>query len=148
MEIKKTLPLVFSELLKTYIDKEICICCLEGQMNFFGKLLKVRKNSIILLEKDKSKYSIAIENIYCFQPTLAYSLHPETQFTQPNTILSQDLHRYLGKNVILRQKCGNVCSTEGIIKYIGEDYIVILNHYNKALNYLYADEELQIFTFE
>ena len=146
MEIKMTLPLKFSELLNTYLNNSIGVCCLEGHIFYYGKLVKVRKNSIVLFEKGIN-YSIDIEKIYCFTPAPAYAIHTKTHFEQSKTTLYFDLQRYLGKTVMIRQKGEITCSTEGEIKFIGKDYIVMLNYYDNALTYIHADENLQFFTF-
>ena len=146
MTSRTTLQVNFFELFSTFIRKNVTFCCTQGRMACSGTLLKVSKNSIMILEKDKN-ITIPLKHIFTLNPSTDDNIPPESVFEQPNSELFQQYKQYLNQTIHILGKTDNIWAEKGKIKYIGNDYFVVLNDYDKELDYLYVAEGIQINPF-
>lgn len=138
-----TLPETFDELLKTFIEKDVGLCCIKGKMVYFGTLKDVAKKCISLSEKGTLK-TIPISYVCSLNIPEQHNFKPDSTFAKNDTELFRKYHNFMNQTVTIRRKVGNTWDETGIIKHIAKDYMVIYNDYDNALYYLYATVDLDI----
>lgn len=140
MDTQIRLPETFCELLSTFCGKNVGVCCTKGKKVYFGTLTDVARKSITIKEKGVLK-TIPLSHVSSLSLTQGDNFSPDSTFAETDSKLFNQYREFIGKNVTVRRKDNLPWDETGIIKHIGKDYIVVLNDYDKVLNYMYANVE-------
>jgi len=138
-----TIPANFSELFKKLFGKEIGISCTQGQKIYCGILHDVYPKGIILQVKGFYR-NLPFNTISSLTLSAADNYSPESTFPHISTKLFQKYQKFLNKKVTIVRKDNNAWNENGEIKYIGEDYFVILNHDDNVLIYVNTEVDFEI----
>ena len=140
MDTQIKLPETFSDLLSIFQGKNVGVCCIKGKKVYFGTLTDVAKKSIAIKEKGVLK-TIPLCHVSSLSLTKEDNFSPDSVFAETDSELFNKYKQFVEKNVTVRRKDNLPWDETGIIKHIGKDYIVVLNDYDKVLNYMYANVE-------
>ena len=145
MNASRELPKNFSSLLRANINKRIYICCCSGRAAYCGNLKSVDNTTVGIFERDKaSTFGIKISDIYCISEDMKENNFGESP---EETQLFQKYSSLLGRQVEVKRAKKGFWAAEGELKYIAEDYLIVLDHIDNAVLYIFAPEEVEMSVF-
>lgn len=146
MNTQKMLPAFFAGALNEFVEMQAYVCCYNGRLCYYGKIISVSNDSIKVLEEDR-EHTIYLDNI------ASVILHDKTeQFPMPiesvNSVLFERFHYFLNKKIEITKPSGSVWCVDGKLVYIENDYIILVKHCEKIAIYLHAAGDFQIKTLK
>lgn len=131
MDTQLKLPMNFEKFVYDYIGEKASVAMTNNQF-MTGTLLNVTADFVQILE------TYRIRNVCNMPEVFAVIIHYKTEnsmefFHYPTSRLFDEFKHFLGKEVEISRERNNKTRIIGRLKYIGKNYFVITNRYEKWL---------------